>query len=197
MNILKEVASISAGYPFRGKIQEIENSAVIVVQMKDIHPDTGINWDECMRTTLTGKRQPDWLMPQDILFVARGNAYHAVQVGDRVEQFQAVASPHLFVIRIKDTDILPEYLAWLLNQTPCQKYLAQNAEGSVALSIRRNVLEETPITIPSLARQKTITQIASAQRQEQQLIEQLLTNSKQMMTALAHDLFEQSNTPTA
>lgn len=59
-------------------------------------------------------------------------------------------------MRINRFDVLPEYLTWLLNQSPCQKYLEQNAEGSMSKSIRRSVLEETPIAIPPLVKQKRL-----------------------------------------
>jgi hypothetical protein len=77
---LKQLASINAGYPFRGKIPEVAGSSVVVVQMKDASPADGIRWSSCLETRLTGKRQPDYLSPGDILVAARGNHNYAVSV---------------------------------------------------------------------------------------------------------------------
>ena len=189
---LKDSASISAGYPFRGKIPEVQDSSIIVVQMKDASINTGIKWDECLKTELTGKKIPEWLNPTDILVAARGNHYYAVQVGERGSNVQAIAAPHFFVVRINRFDVLPEYLTWLLNQSPCQKYLEQNAEGSMSKSIRRSVLEETPIAIPPLVKQKAIVEMVRALNREQKIIEQLLRNGEQMMSLIANDLLNQT-----
>ena len=189
---LKDSASISAGYPFRGKIPEVQDSSIIVVQMKDASINTGIKWDECLETELTGKKKPEWLNPTDILVAARGNHYYAVQVGERGSNVQAIAAPHFFVVRINRFDVLPEYLTWLLNQSPCQKYLEQNAEGSMSKSIRRSVLEETPIAIPPLVKQKAIVEMVRALNREQKIIEQLLRNGEQMMSLIANDLLNQT-----
>ncbi|CAB1207540.1 restriction endonuclease subunit S [Acinetobacter bouvetii] len=190
---LKDITEINAGYSFRGKIPEVEGSSIVVVQMKDVSVVNGIDWSHCIGTELTGKKAPDWLQATDILVAARGNHYYAVQVGESawVEQQQAVAAPHFFVVRIIRQDVLPEYLTWLLNQNPCQKFLEQNSEGSMAKSIRRSVLEATPIAVPPLAKQQAIIGIAKAFKQEQQLVEQLLRNGEQLMTTIATDLLSQ------
>ena len=83
-------------------------------------------------------------------------------------------------------------MTWLLNQSPCQKYLEQNAEGSMSKSIRRSVLEETPIAIPPLVKQKAIVEMVRALNREQKIIEQLLRNGEQMMSLIANDLLNQT-----
>lgn len=185
---LKDITQINAGYPFRGKIPEVSHSSIVAVQMKDASVRDGIQWHECLRTELLGKKQPEWLSCSDILVAARGNHYYAVQVGEVMAGIQAVAAPHFFVVRITRSDVLPEYLTWLLNQSPCQKYLQQNSEGSAGKSIRRSVLEETPIAVPSITKQKVIIEMVHALQHEQKIIEQLLLNGEQMMTAIATDL---------
>ncbi|WP_458793543.1 restriction endonuclease subunit S domain-containing protein, partial [Aeromonas caviae] len=79
----------------------------------------------------------------------------------------------------------PEFLAWQLNQSPCQRYFELHAEGSAAKSIRRQVLEEAPIGIPSLARQAAIMKLAHSLREERSLMQQLQRNGEQMMQAIA------------
>ena len=99
---LKEIASINAGYPFRGKIPEVAGSGVVAVQMKDITAQNEIHWASCIHTELTGKREPNYLHPGDILVAARGNHYYAVLIHEEMFQarIQAVAAPHFFVIRL-------------------------------------------------------------------------------------------------
>ncbi|NJM32274.1 MAG: restriction endonuclease subunit S [Limnobacter sp.] len=191
---LKQIAGIQAGYPFRGKILENPQADLVVVQMKDACAQGGINWQSCLRTQLTGKRPPDWLQSTDILVAARGSHHYAVEVGSGFSHpsLKAVAAPHFFVVRLTRPDVLPRYLAWLLNQGPCQSYFQQNAEGTLTKSIRRSVLEETPVAIPPLAKQRAIVGMAFTLFQEQKLAEKLLRNGERMMTAIAHELLNQN-----
>lgn len=189
---LKQIATINAGYPFRGKIPEVPGSAVVAVQMKDVSLTEGIRWSDCLETELTGKREPDYLTTGDILVAARGSHNYAVQVDQALATIgkQAVAAPHFFVISLKKKDILPEFLVWLLNQTPAQRYFEQNAEGTLTKSIRRSVLEEAPIVVPPLTKQRAIISMAATLRDEHKLIQKLVSNGERMMSAIAKDLFE-------
>ncbi|EOG6100853.1 TPA: restriction endonuclease subunit S [Pseudomonas aeruginosa] len=190
MRSLKSIAAISSGYPFRGKIPEEGGGDVVAVQMKDTSPGAEIHWASCVRTVLSGKRQPDWLRPGDILMAARGSHYYAVLIDDGVarEKVRAVAAPHFFVISVTASGVLPEYLAWLLNQSPCQRYLEQNAEGTLTKSIRRSVLEDTPIAVPTLAKQQAIVGLVRRILEEQGVIRRLLANGEELMNAIASDL---------
>lgn len=189
---LKQIATINAGYPFRGKIPEVPGSAMVAVQMKDVSLTEGIRWSDCLETELTGKREPDYLTTGDILVAARGSHNYAVQVDQALATIgkQAVAAPHFFVISLKKKDILPEFLVWLLNQTPAQRYFEQNAEGTLTKSIRRSVLEEAPIVVPPLTKQRAIISMAATLRDEHKLIQKLVSNGERMMSAIAKDLFE-------
>ncbi|MNX99833.1 hypothetical protein D3C86_1323000 [compost metagenome] len=91
----------------------------------------------------------------------------------------------------------PEFLAWQLNQPPCQRYFELHAEGSAAKSIRRQVLEETPIGIPSLTRQQAIMNMVNTLREERRLMQQLQRNGEQMMHTIAASLLEQFGLPAA
>ena len=83
---LASVCEILPGYPFRGKVPEAEGSDIRVVQIKDVSVELGIRWDGCQATTLTGKKDPGWLRPGDVLFVAKGNRNFAVNVDHSIEQ---------------------------------------------------------------------------------------------------------------
>ncbi|KFD81365.1 putative restriction modification system DNA specificity domain protein [Vibrio paracholerae] len=98
---------------------------------------------------------------------------------------------HIFLlISLKKKDILPDFLVWLLNQTPTQRYFEQNAEGTLTKSIRRSVLEDVPVVVPALAKQRAIISMAATLRDEHKLIQKLVSNGERMMSAIAKDLFE-------
>lgn len=190
---LNQIATIKPGYPFRGKIATQQGGNAIVVQMRDVSIHSGINWQTCVPTQLTGKRQPDLLHRKDILFIARGNRNHAVLVGPTLENrsMPVVVTPHFYVISLHNSNIIPEFLVWYLNQQPCQTYFQQNAEGSNTKNIRRRLLEETPIILPPLVKQQNVVNIAHTHRQQQVVANQLLQNGQQLQTAIAMQLVKQ------
>lgn len=186
---LGELAHIAAGYPFRGTIPEVPCSQTMAVQMKDVSLVHGIDWTSCTRTELVGKRNTDGLLPGDILLAARGNHHYAIMVDEQVGLAElVVAAPHFFVVRCRTQSVLPAYLSWYLNQQACQRYLSQNAEGTLTKSIRRSAVEQAWIALPPLDKQHAIVGLAEQLRQERLLLTQQIRNGEQLMHAIARDL---------
>ena len=158
------------------------------MQMKDVSVAQGINWAGCIETEPMG-RSAAWLEQGDILVAARGNHNYAVLVADAPPA--AVAAPHFFVVRAKGHALLPEFLEWLLNQRQCQRYFDQNAEGSVTKSIRRSVLEATPIAIPPLEKQQVVMQLVSTLKREQQVLHLLVHRNEALLGSIAADLINE------
>ena len=185
---LGQIVKMKAGHPFRGRIPEVPGTGVLAIQMKDVSTDGGLNWGTAVETEITGKREPDYLTPGNILFAIRGNHNYAVLVDEVAVEQRAVASPHFFVLHCISDTVFPAFLAWLLNQEPLQRYFKREAEGTLTKSIRRNVLENAPITIPPLERQQQIVQLAQCVNQERQLLEELIRNNETMLAGIATDL---------
>jgi len=184
---LTAVARVRAGYPFRGSIEEVAGGEVLAVQMKDVDLDAGVRWPGVVRTSLAGRKEPDWLKAGDVLFVSKGARFYAVCVDD--PPAQAVCSPHFFHLQVdKQMDLLPAFLAWQINQQPFQRQLQQAAEGSSQLSIRRPVLESLTLSVPPLADQQRIVALAELARQERRVLSALIHNRERQLQALAENL---------
>lgn len=191
---LGAIVEFRVGYPFRGAIEPIVGGSVPVVQMKDVSAMGAMDWGAVVRTELTGRREPDWLVSGDILFVARGNHYYAAAL--EAVPNRCVCGPHLYHLRLKHgSAVLPEFLAWQINQPPVQRLLRQAAEGSNQLSIRRAELEALPISVPSLVVQEQIVGLAEAAVRERNLLDQLILNREQQLSALAFALAEAAERP--
>jgi hypothetical protein len=185
---LKHLAEARLGYPFRGAVKEVPSGRVAVVQIKNVDPEQGVDWHALVRTELTGRKRPDWLRSGDVLFAARGNRNVAVLVDQPPDN--AVCAPQFYLLRINSGHVLPEYLAWYLNQAPAQRYFALSAEGTFITSIRRAVLEALPIPVPSMERQHLIARLSDAVARERRLTEQLLRNREQQLRLVATGLIE-------
>ncbi|ARH01334.1 restriction endonuclease subunit S [Legionella micdadei] len=185
---LISISTISAGYSFRGKIPELTNSGVYCVQMKDINETYNVNWNTVIETILPSRQSPVSLRAGDILFSARGQRNYAALIDAELKERLAIAAPQFFIIRLNVPDVLPEYIAWFLNQTIAQRYFLSNAEGSTTLSIRKQVLEATPIILPALKQQRTIIELAKTISKEKQLAYKIIANGELLMQTLLNEI---------
>jgi hypothetical protein len=184
---LAGLATITAGHPIRDAVRNLPGGDTAVVQIKNVSANAGVDWPAVAKTILTGRREPDWLKPGDILFSARGQRNVAVCLNQ--PPARAVCSPHFFLIRVKDEGLaLPEFLAWQMNLPKAQRYFAQSATGSYITSIRRQVLETLPVQILSLDRQRLLVRLAHAGGREKQLIEKLTENRQRELELVARKL---------
>ncbi|MBU2969222.1 restriction endonuclease subunit S [Pseudoalteromonas sp. C2R02] len=188
---LSDIAIVKAGHPFRGKIPEEVEGSAFVVQIRDIDNDGIIHWHQLIRTNITGRKNPDWLQKGDVIFAARGERNLAGFVGD-IDR-PTVCAPHYFLIKVTDKSVLPEFIAWQLNQDGAQRYFANSAEGSAQTSIRRAVLEATPLVIPNIEKQNIIVEFDNKVKQEKHLLNALIDNRSKQMQGIAKELLDSGN----
>lgn len=161
--------------------------------MKYLSRLNGINWKECFRTNLEGKKQPNWLKPGDILFQTRGQDLFAVTVDEFVKTHQVVASSNLYVIRLKRDDVLSDYLGWWLNQKEAQNYLKRFSQGSAIALMPRHLLGDVSIEIPPLHIQQKIVQLSEAMKKQERLSIQLAQDNHSIMAAISETLNTSNN----
>lgn len=190
--LLKNVLEVRPGYPWRGAINEAAVGDVFAVQPKDISATGELIFEGMVRTQLTGKRQPDWLKSNDVLIINKGLRNTAAYIDQDLKD--TAHAPTLFLLRpTKDWAPLlnMKFIAWQLNQAPTQNHFKRSSEGSLQVSLRRKVVEDTPIAIPSIETQNIIAQFYDSSLKEQKILEALITNRKKQMTAIASQLLNQ------
>lgn len=185
--VLRDVAEIRSGHPFRGAVPESSGGSVRVVQIRDLSRNGLKDRDALIRAEVEGRKVPDWLLDDDVLLVARGSHIFAGLVTG--VPARTVCSQHLYVVRLKaPNQLLPAFLAWQLNQPPAQRYLRQSAEGSHQLSIRRSMLEKTLIRIPPIDRQHAAVALERVAYAERDAMQALIKNRETELAILAERL---------
>lgn len=191
---LTDIADIRLGHPFRGTIKQCENGDVKVIQVRDTDATGEINQHTVVKTLLTNKKQPNWLQNGDVLFVAKGAKHYSVLI-EQVST-STVCSPHFFVVRLKPefkNVIRPDFLCWQLNQRPAQRHFKTNAEGSMYLSIRKQVLESLPIKVLTLDKQKEVADFHRCSVRERKILEALIQNRQQQMEIIGCKALESTS----
>lgn len=183
---LRHLAVVSAGYPFRGSVDDLDDGDVAVIQLRNVDPDAGIDWASLSRVELPRQSAKAFLKPEDIILSTRGGrniAYHISECPERT-----VCSPHFFVIRLKSGIVVPRFLAWQINQKPAQDYFAAGATGSYILNLKRDVVENLPIKILAVPDQQRVVEMDAGAKAERAILTQLIEQRKIEMAAIANEL---------
>ena len=167
-----------------------------VVQMKDVDIWEGIRWDTVVETKPHTTTALDWIKVGDILLISRGLSTHAIYVED-IPYESVLAAPHFYLISVDNPGINPEFLAWQINQKPCQDYLRRTSEGSTTKSIRRDLANKIPIVIPPLEEQEQIVKVHRCIRNERTLARRLIENGEHLMAGLAMKTLNSPSKETA
>lgn len=109
----------------------------------------------------------------DVLFSAKGTKNFAAVFQNYNDP--SVASTSFFVIRLTNKKMLPQYLAWFLNNHTTQRLLKGQAIGTSIPSISKQVLENLEITVPNIEIQKAILQITKLRNKEKSLKQKIET----------------------
>jgi len=129
----------------------------------ELHPDL----------VADGISEKHLLKDGDVLFAAKGTKNFAAVFENHNEP--SVASTSFFVIRPTDNKVLPQFLAWFLNNPTTQNLLKGQAIGTSIPSISKQVLENLEITVPDIETQKAILQITKLRNKEKSLKQEIET----------------------
>lgn len=169
---LKGIATVIAGYTFRGAITPDKNGDLLVFQAKDLARGafvtdvstlTPIAFDP---TGYTGHLKKD-----DVLVIARGMKAGAFRsTVFKSDASNVIASSSVHIIRITTSSVLPEYISHYLNSKNGQESLSEIVTGSYIGALPRRLLEQLKIPIPDLRKQKVIIDLYRNMQMQQKIL---------------------------
>jgi restriction endonuclease S subunit len=168
MTNLKDVATIRSGYLFRERIKPDASGQYHVVQIGDVAPDSRFLDSALVRVSLPDVKRSQILETGDVLFISRGPRKQAIAIMWPIEN--AIATSQFFVLR-PDESVLPEFLAWYINQRPAQRYIEEHSTGTSASLINLEAMKVLPIEVPPVETQARITKIHQLSLREKELME--------------------------
>lgn len=168
MLYLKDIATIRSGYLFRGRIEPDAAGQYRVVQVGDITSDARLSKGSFTQVSLPDVKQTQILEAGEVLFISRGPRKQAVAIIEPPEN--TIATSQFFIIR-PDEKVLPEFLAWYINQRPAQRYIEEHSTGSSVTLINLEALKTLPVETPPMETQARIAQIHQLSLRERELVE--------------------------
>lgn len=178
---LKTVADIRVGYQAKTGIEENTHGTHRLIQSKSFDSFHHLRSEDLI--TFSPDRKPEIYSVHkgDILFQARGIAHFSYYIDKDLKNTLAAGS--FYIIRIRNKSILPEYLAWWLNQPKTQSYFQSQSRGSLMSFITKSTLSHLQVQIPPLSVQKKVVKIVTLGEQEQFLLDRLSSLRSRLVQA--------------
>jgi restriction endonuclease S subunit len=155
---IKDITDIQLGYQFRKKIEPVDVGTHQVIQIRDFDDEQVLHTEDLYAVNLDKKAERFLLKKGDVLFLARGHKNWAAAISEELDNTVAVS--HFFILRIKTENLMPEYLAWYINQTKAQEYLHNVARrGSHMPLVTKSGFESLEIDIPDMSAQSRIVEL--------------------------------------
>ncbi|MBW2036389.1 MAG: restriction endonuclease subunit S [Deltaproteobacteria bacterium] len=168
---LKTLADIQVGYQAKARIKERARGTHRLIQSKDFDSFHRLRSENL--TTFFPERKPETYSVRkgDVLFQARGVVHFAYCIEDDLKDTLAAGS--FYILRTKNENLLPQYLAWWLNQSKAQAYFQSQARGAGMSFISKSTLSRLQVQIPPLSVQKKVVKMVTLAKHEQFLLDRL------------------------
>ena len=108
--------------------------------------------------------------------------YTAVLIDESTENM--VISSNFVIVRVKDHQILPEYLFWLLNTKKVRYGIYENSTSNMLGAVKARYFTEFPIIMIPLEEQRQIAAMNRLAKREAVLLRQLAEEKEKYYTAI-------------
>jgi len=181
---ITEVADIQLGYQFRKKIEPVGDGTHWVIQIRDFNESHLLNKEALSRVRIDKPSEQYLIHQGDVLFLSRGHRNWAAAIVDDLKDTVAVS--HFFVIKRKNATILPEYLAWYINQSPAQEYLHNIARrGTHMPLVTLSAFKGLTVEVPDMTTQHRIVELSRLMEREKKLLAELQEKRLLLITAIS------------
>ena len=184
---LAELSDIHSGYTARGRLDPLPEGGVPALQLRDVGTNGEEPGPDFQRYDLGELSDRYFVRGGEVVFRSRGEPNAAAAIPDPLPEPVAVIVP-LVIVRPDRRRVLPEYLAWAINQPDAQRKLGAEAQGTSIRMIPMAALEDLEIAVPDLQTQKRIVELDALARQEGQLLRQLAARRETLVSAILGDV---------
>src|ERR1035437_5158900 len=129
---ISNFAEVINGYTFRGAIETLKNGDISVLQAKDIVSGQNVtDIDKLTPIAFSGTRTASFLQKDDVLIVSRGMGAGSFRSAVfSLNTTNIIASSSLLILRIKEKEVLSEYISLYFNSIEGQNKILETVAGS-------------------------------------------------------------------
>ncbi len=172
---LEEVADIVIGHTMTRSVKmQIDDAGVFILQSRDINGDLYFSDASYLKEVNILNPQPSaFLQDGDIILTGRmsqGSDVKASVFKNSTNKKRVLATSSLFILRIKNPTLLPEYIVMFLNSTEGQKRLKRVLTQGTIQSISIKQLKNIKIPVALLKEQKLLVQLGTNLLEQQKIL---------------------------
>jgi|TARA_R100000005_G_scaffold96162_1_gene81130 hypothetical protein len=179
---LESICDIQMGYTAKRGLQAVEVGGVPIIQLRDFADDGTIDPEALMAIQVEDADDRYLVGAGDVLFRSRGTRNTATALGSEFK-WKALAVLPVVVLRANRETVLPEYLAWALNQPGAQRYFDTEAQGTSMRMISKSSLASFELALPDLAMQQSVVSASVLAEEERRLMIELSDKRFALATA--------------
>lgn len=177
---IEEFSNIRIGHAFRGRLANVSDGNVLVIQPKNILSDGSICFgsEEPLRTDAAVTKP---IAPGDVLVVNRGR--FAAAIFEASDSATWIVPSSVLILSITDQSVLPEYVACYFNSSNGQHVFMRHCEQTTIPFIGAGNLGRINIPIPSLDRQhalvacgRFVLRYAQLTNRKQELLKEIMNS---------------------
>lgn len=180
---VSQLSCIHSGYTARGRLDPVLEGGVPALQLRDVGATGEVLDADLQRYSLDKLSDRYFVHGGEVVFRSRGKPNAAVVIPETLPEPVVVIVP-LVIVRPDKRRVLPEYLAWAINQPETQRKFDTEAQGTGLRMIPMSALENLEIAVPDLPTQKRIVELNALARQEGNLLRQLAASREELVSAV-------------
>jgi hypothetical protein len=180
---LAKLSDIRSGYTARGRLDPLPEGGVPALQLRDVSTSGEAPGPDFQRYDLGQLPDRYFVRGGEVVFRSRGESNTAAAMPDPLPEPVAVIVP-LVILRPDRRRVLPDYLAWAINQPDAQRRLGAEAQGTSLRMIPMAVLENLEIAVPDLPTQRRIVELDTLARREAQLLRRLAARREDLVSLI-------------
>lgn len=180
--LLGDISEIQVGYQSREGIRAQLDGSHCLIQSRDFDKLHQVQWSNLIRFTPSGNTIKSELRQRDVLFSAKGQENFAYLVNRDITNL--LAANTFYILRANPGSILPDFLAWWLNQTPAQEYIKLNRSGSSLPFLSVSALSRLEVHVPEFEMQRKIGELEMLRKKEVALLDLYLAKKSTLVEAV-------------
>ena len=184
---LRDACSIQVGYTARRRLVPVANGGIAAIRLQDVQPGSQVAPGQLVRVVADRLSDKHLVKVGDVVFRSRSDHNTAAALGDEFDE-PALALLPLFILRPRCSIILPEFLAWAINQPTAQRHFDRVARGTNMRMISRSGLSGLEIDIPGRETQRRIVAVDALARRERILSIRAAERRRRLIARLLGDL---------
>ncbi len=177
---LPQISEIQTGFTLRKRLETSLSGGVLSLQLRNLGRN-GVDSPDCLdRLPLEDIKQRYLVSSGDVLFRSRGERTTACALDERFSEPAVAVSP-IVILRPDTSLVLPDYLAWSINQRAAQRHLDDDARGTSMRMVPKSALDSMEIDLPDIETQRRIIALDDLARREHRLSQRLAETRRQLI----------------